>query len=214
MSNITIEKQIKWLEEQVAALTPTGTGATDVPESILNLLKKLKDTKTSSTGYLPGKEEDQTLHTFEIDWRDFTENDYETYKRKLRQVELYSGDYLGSIRVGDILIDLSVYSDQQSTEIALDDDARLRLKFYVGGVDTGYGYGQFGYPYNCIQSAEYDFDDAMDGYYDYEEFRMDVHFKVIEIISKAADAYHAADLIEKAEEKLHVWTTDNASHLR
>lgn len=87
----------------------------------------------------------------------------------------------------------------------------LYLKFYVYGVDTGYAYGQFGYPYDYVQEAEYQFNDAMEYFYDYEEFQYTVQFAIIDIIAKTA--YRKADFIAKAEEELHIWTTSNTSHL-
>lgn len=143
-----------------------------------------------------------TLCPIIFDWRAFTDMDYADYKSKMENSLLYSGDYIGCVRIGDLLIDLSVYSKQQDGPIIEIDDAHLCLQLYVGGVDTGYAYGRNSYPYDCVDDAAYKFSDEMtsEGYF---EFQRKIENKVIDIIRNSK--YSKADLVEKATEKLHVW---------
>ncbi len=143
-----------------------------------------------------------TLFPIIFDWRAFTDMDYADYKSKMENSLLYSGDYIGCVRIGNLLIDLSVYSKQQDGPIIEIDDAHLCLQLYVGGVDTGYAYGRNSYPYDCVDDAAYKFNDAMtsEGYFEYQK---KIENKIIDIMRNSK--YSKADLVEKATEKLHVW---------
>lgn len=143
-----------------------------------------------------------TLYPIIFDWRAFTNVDYTDYKSKMENSLLYSGDYIGCVRIGDLSIDLSVYSEQQDGPITEDDEARLCLQLYVGGVDTGYAYGRNNYPYDCVDDAAYQFSDEMisDAYTD---FQTKIENKIIDLLRDSK--YDKTDLVEKATEKLHVW---------
>ena len=53
MKQNELQKQINWLEEQVAILTPSGSEAYEVPESILKTLKDLRSSSGTSSGSHP-----------------------------------------------------------------------------------------------------------------------------------------------------------------
>lgn len=115
---------------------------------------------------------------------------------------LCSGDYIGCVRVGDLSIDLSVYSEQQDGPITEDDEAHLCLQLYVGGVDTDYAYGRNGYPYDCVDDAGYQFSDDMTSD-TYTDFQTKIENKIVDLLRDSK--YDKADFAEKATEKLHVW---------
>lgn len=137
-----------------------------------------------------------------FDWRAFTDMDYNDYKSKMENSLLCSGDYIGCVRVGDLSIDLSVYSEQQDGPITEDDEAHLCLQLYVGGVDTDYAYGRNGYPYDCIDDAGYQFSDDMTSD-TYTDFQTKIENKIVDLLRDSK--YDKADFAEKVTEKLHVW---------
>ena len=142
------------------------------------------------------------LSTLHFDWRAFEVSDYAHYNAQLTNNLIFSGDFIGMVRVGDLACDLTVYSEQQDGPITENDAANLCLSLYVGGVDTGYAYGRNGYPYDEVESAGFRFDNDMAGL-EYTDFKATIEAKIKELIQNAS--YNKADLIEKACEKLHVW---------
>lgn len=137
-----------------------------------------------------------------FDWRAFESADYTEYEAKMENSLLYSGDYIGCVRIGDLLIDLSVYSRQQDGPITEDDEVNLCLDMYVGGIDTGYAYGRNGYPYDRVDDGSYRFEDEMIAY-DYPTFQTLVENKIVEMIRNSS--YITSDLISKMLGEPHVW---------
>ena len=137
-----------------------------------------------------------------FDWRAFESADYTEYETKMDKCMLASGDYLGCVRIGDLSMDLSVYSRQQDGMITNNDEAKLCLDMYVGGVDTGYAYGRNGYPYDRVDDGSYRFEDTMIAY-DYPTFQTLVENKIVEIIRNSS--YSEADLVSKMFGEPHVW---------
>ena len=143
-----------------------------------------------------------TLYPIIFDWRAFTGVDYTDYESKIENNLLYSGDYIGCVRVGNLLTDLSVYSKQQNGPITKNDEAHLCLQLYVGGVDTGYAYGRNGYPYDCVDDAGHQFSDEMISD-TYTDFQAKIENKIVDLLK--GSNYDKADLVEKATESLRVW---------
>lgn len=254
-----LQEQIKWLEEQVAILTPSGSEAYEVPESILKMLKEINAEKFETDkspqplfsdeeyrillaalgrerkvceiadgkdhmlqhimNSIEGKikrlqypkiestkekdpETQDRLKALRFDWRAFEVIDYAHYNAQLKNNLIFSGDFIGMVRVGDLACDLTVYSEQQDGPITDNDAANLCLSLYVGGVDTGYAYGRNSYPYDEIESAVFRFDNDMAGM-EYTDFKKVVEFKIKDLIQHTP--YDKADLVEKACGKLHVW---------
>ena len=137
-----------------------------------------------------------------FDWRAFEEGDYADYCRKMEHGLMYSGDIIGCIRLGDLCIDLSVYSLQQDGPIGAEDEAQLVLDFFVGGVDTGYAYGRNGYPYDNVEEAGYRFEDDKAGL-KYDDFQKSIEDMIMLRIQQTE--YSNADLIKKAADQLHIW---------
>ncbi|MCC2255682.1 hypothetical protein LKD70_14905 [Ruminococcus sp. CLA-AA-H200] len=135
-------------------------------------------------------------------WASMTETDYTDYEAKMENGIVYSGDYVGSVRIGNLAIDLHVYSPQQDGPITEDDEAYLTMEIYVGGVDTGYAYSKSGYPYDCVDDASYRFESALIGL-TYQEFQTIIESVIIKRIQNIP--YGKADLVKKATEKLHIF---------
>lgn len=137
-----------------------------------------------------------------FDWREFEFVDYTDYEAKMENNMLYSGDYLGCVRIGNLSIDLSVYSQQQDGPITENDEANLCLNMYVGGVDTGYAYGRNDYPYDLVDDGSYRFEDDMIAY-GYPAFQTLVENQIVEMIQDSS--YRKVDLVGKMFGKPHVW---------
>ena len=259
MKQNELQKQINWLEEQIAILTPSGAEAYEVPESILKTLKEiytdecvdnsspkplfsdeeyrillaalgrerkvceiadgkdhmLQHIMNSIEGKLKrlqypkiesAKEKDpetqDRLSALRFDWRAFAVSDYAHYNAQLKNSLIFSGDFIGMVRVGDLACDLTVYSEQQDGPITENETANLCLSLYVGGVDTGYAYGRNSYPYDEVESAVFRFDSDMVGM-EYTDFKAAIESKIKDLIQNTP--YDKADLVEKACGKLHVW---------
>lgn len=139
---------------------------------------------------------------FQFCWIGMTEEDYTDYTAKMENEMMFSGDIIGFVRVGDICVDLSVYSSFQDGPIKTDDDACLCLEFFVGGIDTGYAYTGSGYPYDHAEAASYMTETEMISY-DYEEFQEQIKEIITHQLKTAV--YDKADLIKKASEEVNVW---------
>lgn len=69
-------------------------------------------------------------------WNIADEHGWDRYKKEQGEEESDSGNYIGSVRAGDLCFDILEWGNH------------LWFDLYVGGVDTGYGYGAGGYPYD------------------------------------------------------------------
>ena len=109
------------------------------------------------------------------------------------------GDYLGSISVGDLCFDIIQRED---------DDGCLWIDCYVGGVDTGYGYSEKGYPYDYVSGVgmELSRDEYMS--YTYEQFVKAVEKELTRSIDEhptyTADNGDVVNLVDKASGSLNV----------
>ena len=122
-----------------------------------------------------------------FDWRNFTEEDYCKYIKK-RNVGVFDcEDYIGSVHIGDISIDL----------VDLGEENLLNYDFYVAHEDTGYGYKN-GIPYDHADG------NGMDIPYDlsYDEFKVKAEKLFMEYIEAYRGIY---SLVEHASRPLEIW---------
>lgn len=112
--------------------------------------------------------------------------------------EIFKDDSLvdwtvGCCRIGDLCFDL-VIRDYRIVK----NKPRLYLTYdlYVGGIDSGYGYGNDGYPYDYADGEGWDMESIKA--YDFDEFK-----------NMAEDEFRAFIKIsgyeDKANEPLHIW---------
>ena len=78
-----------------------------------------------------------------FNWNKFTEEKYKTYLKELEAKAEYI-DYIGTIHVGDIAIDLVDHREV----------GKLFIDFYVLYEDTGYGYTKDDVPYDFAEGFE------------------------------------------------------------
>lgn len=128
-----------------------------------------------------------------FNWNGFTEEDFVDYCAKMENDQVYDGDCVGCVAVGDLCFDLIVR--ENGNELVLDYD------LYIGGIDDGYSYGKDNYPYT--EGGGGSFEETMISY-TYGAFVKLAEFKFQDFImySYMSNEY---DLIEKANEPLHVW---------
>lgn len=121
--------------------------------------------------------------------------DQKTYA--LDENEEGSGEYIGCVRVGNLCYDIIDWGDH------------LWFDLYVGGVDTGYGYGADDYPYDYCDLAGFKWDDDLADVSD-EDFKKELesfieeHINTFEGYVTDAGAIQV-NLIEKANEELREW---------
>jgi len=123
------------------------------------------------------------------------------------------GECLGYCRIGDLCFDVRAWNGGEW--------AGWGFELYCGGVDTGYGYSAEDafkkkeykdkwdvpdeelYPYDEVEYGE--FSDSMAGY-TMKEFQKRAEEAFRDLIIYKRDSYlDLADLVEKANEPLHVW---------
>lgn len=85
---------------------------------------------------------------FKFNW-EFSETDLETLVNVYKD-RFFADDYLGNCRIGDTCFDfvLRHYSEDNG-------DWSLDYDLYVGGRDTGYGYGENNYPYDYLDGGSW-----------------------------------------------------------
>jgi len=111
--------------------------------------------------------------------------------------ESESGEYVGSVRVGNLCFDIINWGNH------------LWFDLYVGGVDTGYGYGADDYPYDYCDVASFAWNDDLTDISD-DDFKMELE-KYIEEHIYANEGYVTdvgaipVSLIDKANEELREW---------
>lgn len=135
-----------------------------------------------------------------FDWRKFTEDDYNKYIAKRKEKIYDAHDYIGSVYVGDISIDLI-----DCGEVNL-----LNYDFYVFHEDTGYGYKDDVIPYDYAEG------DGMAVPYglSYEEFKIKAEIMFEDYITKydnwrvwdcGKKGYMEYSLVEHANRPLEIW---------
>lgn len=128
-----------------------------------------------------------------FDWSNFSEDIFNEYKGN-KDNELYIDNYFGCARVGDLCFD---FVAREFTEGIL----TLTYDLYVGGVDTGYGYGIDNYPYDYADGNSFKDITNMS----YKEFVSYAEKVMTEYITNHENKYEYASLTEKANEDLKIW---------
>lgn len=133
----------------------------------------------------------------------FSEEIYEKYKRNQRNHDLADayGKFLGCIRTGNLCFDIMNYGN-------MDCGNCLVFELYVGGVDTGYGYGKDNYPYDLCDVNDIENNEDLSNV-KFEDFKKEMEEYLEEHI-KALEGYVAfgninVNLIDKANEPLKEW---------
>ena len=125
--------------------------------------------------------------------------EFERYKKDQRSYEQEkgSGEYVGSVRVGNLCFDI------------IDWGNHLWFDLYIGGVDTGYGYGADNYPYDYCDAASFLWNDDLTDVTD-NDFKRELE-KYIEEHINTNEGYVTdvgaipVSLIDKANEDLKEW---------
>lgn len=100
---------------------------------------------------------------------------------------------VGNCRIGDLCFDLVIRDYRQ-----VNNKSKLYLTYdlYVGGIDSGYGYGKDGYPYDYADGEGWSMEYIKA--YTFDEFK-----------NMAEDEFRAFIRIsgyeDKANEPLHIW---------
>lgn len=121
---------------------------------------------------------------------------YKTNQRNYKQEE-GSGEYVGSVRTGNLCFDIINWGNH------------LWFDLYVGGVDTGYGYGADNYPYDYCDVASFSWNDDLTDVSD-DNFKRELEEYIEEHIN-ANEGYVTdigatpVSLIDKANEDLKEW---------
>lgn len=174
---------------------PADLDMDKIRESICLLLSE-EESKNESVNTVINQDD------YRFCWESMTQEDYVYYSAKLTNEILFSGDMIGMVRVGDICIDLSIYSPFQEGPIRCEDEAYLCLEFFVGGVDTGYAYSGSGYPYDHVEEASYKAEDAMIDL-DYTDFQKKLEAVIKQQLNSVP--YDKANLTEKALGDIQYW---------
>ena len=119
-----------------------------------------------------------------FNWSKFTKDNYKNYINGNFRV----GDYVGTVHIGDIGIDLINY-----------DANVLAYDFYVAHEDTGYGYKNDILPYDYADGGIIDTSDKLS----YEGFRD----KTEKLFVKYIENYNGNNysLVEHANRPLEIW---------
>lgn len=91
-------------------------------------------------------------------------------------------EFFGCLRIGDICFDIQGYDNVNE------------LSLFVGGVDSGYGYGKDGYPYDHIDYYRNTIEEGMS----FEKYKERTEALAKKLIRENG-------LIDKANQPLHVW---------
>jgi hypothetical protein len=119
-----------------------------------------------------------------FDWSKFTESDYAKYMENRTK----QNDYVGTVHVGDISIDL----------VSFESDNLLIYDFYVAHEDTGYGYKNFPYDYADGDGMN------VSSNFSYNEFKSMAE-KLFEDYIRTNDRVYGYSLVEHANRPLEVW---------
>lgn len=130
-----------------------------------------------------------------FNWNDFTENDFVNYCAKMENDMYFADDYVGAVRVGDLCFDLVLRLYDESEGLVLTYD------LYVGGVDSGYGYGKNDYPYDYAEGDDFKDSCISMTYDDFKEMAEESFTRYIE----NCKWYAAVNLVDKANEELNIW---------
>lgn len=132
----------------------------------------------------------------EFCWDNFKKKKYTDIKDKLDKRAELADDYIGSVRVGEICVDVLIrdYGEGDTPKYAYSYD------FYVANEDTGYGY-------RLESNIPYDYADGTDltGLaLSYDEF-VKKSEELLTSFIKENDKVKGYSLIEKANKPLLIW---------
>ena len=130
---------------------------------------------------------------YQFNWDNFDERAYNKAVKYCRNASVFTDDYVGAARVGDLCFDL-VFRETDN-----DAERLFTYDLYVGGVDNGYDYGIDGYPYEFCDGGCF-CDESLD--LPYEEFKKYAEKEMTDYINSHSSWY---DLGKKALEPLHIW---------
>lgn len=126
--------------------------------------------------------------------------EFERYKKEqkmYKEDEEGNGEYVRSVRTGNLCFDMINWGNH------------LWFDLYVGGVDSGYGYGVNDYPYDYCNEASFRWNKDLTNVSD-EEFEKESEEYIEEFINVKKEyttdikAIHV-NLLDKANEELRVW---------
>lgn len=134
-----------------------------------------------------------------VDYTWINENEIKQWLKIKSSKSTKIHDYIGSIRIGTLCFDL--------LERQEDSKKYLYADLYVGGIDTGYAYGEDDYPYTYIDQIyeRLDFDKLPNHY---KEFRKLMEERITRRIRHAKpiiDGNIEFSLQEKVMEDLKIW---------
>lgn len=131
-------------------------------------------------------------------WKDERVKEFlETIKKDRNDAPM---DFIGEVRTGNICFDM--------VEREAEGKYYLWADLYVGGIDSGYGYGLNNYPYDFVDDTDYVWDSEKLQGLDVETVKNLIEEKLDELISNSK-LVHFKDiqysLIDKANEQLKMW---------
>lgn len=121
---------------------------------------------------------------------------------KLREGDVDDDEYYGAVRIGDLCFDIVLHTsiDWDGNFDAV--DSYIDGDLYVGGIDSGYGYGKENYPYEfTYDGADMTVKEFLD-LITYEEWKIKFEELAKETIEIEDERYGT---IAKANGPLHVW---------
>lgn len=135
----------------------------------------------------------------ELKWR-LNEDEFERYKVNQHNPEYQlegsgDGNYIGCVRCGELCYDILEWGNH------------IWFDLYVGGVDTGYGYGKDNYPYDYCDVASFSFWYDVSNY-SVKEFKNVLSAYIREELKTVVGYYvygEEVNLIEKANKELKEW---------
>lgn len=107
--------------------------------------------------------------------------------------ELLEGAYYGCVRVGNLCFDI---------RLSMDEVEYVDGDLYIGGIDSGYGYGKDDYPYECAgDGADMSVEELL-SISTYQRWKVRFEELANECINRNDKAYNT---VAKAYEPLRVW---------
>lgn len=112
-------------------------------------------------------------------------------------------DFLCNVRCGELCFDIV----ERETDPGV---MKVFADLYVGGIDSGYGYSETGYPYDYMDDIGYVWDASVFKGLDLNGLKAIVEQEITKCVLGAKTArttrgLEAVDLLEKAEMPLHIW---------
>lgn len=153
----------------------------------------------------------------EFSWDKFNERTYKEFRHRVRELNIeykkgnttydYDGEYIGSIHVGEIGVDLKfAYSDKVLDELDSNWSQKtstlcpiIDYDIYVANVDTGYGYSNLnGLPYDWAGGGSFKdiFNMELNSYQDFKTVFEEI---LIDAVKSIDAIYDGPDLVAASE---------------